>query len=121
MKEFYMVQLGVHLYNALDHIFLRYKEPKFYEMLLHHWVAVFLIFLSYLSNFVAIGSMVLFTHDPGDIFLDFSRVYNDYKNAKKPIVIGIFLIFVFQWIFLRLYTFSWCLIRAAINFAILST
>ena len=118
MKEFYMLQLGVHLYTLIDHVFLRLNEPKYYEVLLHHGVSVFLIFFSYLSNSVAVGSMVLFTHDPGDIFLDLSRVYNDYKGAKKSIVIGIFLIFVVQWIFLRLYVFPWCIIRATIDFSL---
>jgi len=76
-------------------------------------MAVFLIFYSYLTNSIAIGILVLFTHDPGDIFLDVSRVCNDTK-VKSVITNTVYVTFLISWIFLRLYAFPCCIVHSAI-------
>jgi ceramide synthetase len=115
---FYMMQFGVHLYTLLDHIFVRYKEPKFWELFLHHGMAVFLIFFSYLTNCAFVGIMVLFVHDPGDIMLDLNRVLNDWSPRYKKVIDITYVTFVLTWMYLRLTAFPACLIRYTFNFCV---
>ena len=58
---------------------MNYYENKYYEFLLHHGMASFLIMFSYMTNALDNGSVVLFIHDFSDIFLIVLRVYADYK------------------------------------------
>ena len=41
-------------------------EGNYYEYLLHHGLATFLILFSYLSNFWVIGAFIIFIHDFSD-------------------------------------------------------
>lgn len=52
-------------------------ELKFWEYILHHSLAVFLIYFSSMYNCVTHGVMVLITHDISDIFLALGRAYGD--------------------------------------------
>jgi len=79
---YYMIQFGIHIYTLIDHVLLRQSDTKFYEYLLHHGMAVLLILFSYLSNALTIGTLVLITHDPCDVFLDLARFFNDLKKSK---------------------------------------
>lgn len=112
---FYMVQFGCHLHTLLDHIIFKFREPKFWEMFLHHSVAVFLIFFSYMSNEMAVGILVLFVHDPGDIFLDAVRFYNDLKIRNDIGVFMLYVSFMGVWCYFRLYSFPVCIVGEAIN------
>lgn len=109
---FYQMQFGWHFHTLIDHVVYKWKEPKFWEMFLHHCVAVFLIFFSYLSNQVAVGILVLTTHDPSDIGLYGSRLYNDrtFKNSKVLYVIYAY--FMLSWMYLRLFVFPKCIVGA---------
>lgn len=66
-----------HLYSLVSHIFSSnlYGSSKFYEYLLHHGMAVFLIFYSYMIGIWLIGTMVLIFHDFSDTFLIIGRFY----------------------------------------------
>jgi len=118
INQYYMMQFGVHLYTLLDHIFVRYKEPKFYELFLHHGTAVFLIFYSYLTNCLPVGVMVLFTHDPGDVMLDVNRVLNDWNPRYKKFIDFTYVSFVVSWLYLRLGTYPFCVVKATWDFSI---
>lgn len=110
---FYQIQFGWHFHTLVDHVVYKWKDPKFWEMFLHHSVAVFLIFFSYLSNQVPVGILVLVTHDPSDIGLCASRFYNDRKGKSLPILAFIYFLFVVSWVFLRLYVFPKCVVGHA--------
>jgi len=107
---FYQIQFGWHFHTLIDHVVYKWRDPKFWEMFLHHSVAVFLIFFSYLSNQVPVGILVLVTHDPSDIGLCGSRYYNDLKGKSKSILAGIYLSFVLSWMYLRLFVFPKCVV-----------
>jgi TLC domain len=103
---FYMLQFSCHLYSLTEHVIYKLQDPKFWEMFMHHLVAVFLILFSYLSGEVGAGLLVLFTHDSGDVFLDFSRLLNDFKKEKTGIFVHIsWVLFMLDWIFFRLFAF----------------
>jgi len=114
-KLFYMVQFGSHLHTLIAYAIEKFNDPKFWEMFLHHGVAVFLIFFSYMSNEIAVGILVLFVHDPSDIFLDGGRFYNDLKNRKDWIRNIFAVCFVTTWIYFRLYSFPVCVIGTALT------
>ena len=109
-NEFYLYQLGNHLYRLVNHAVIARKEPKFYEMFLHHYVAFWLIFYSYLLNYTLMGGIVLITHDIGDIFLTFGRAYDSFKNKIKSIWFANYILILASWIYTRLYVFPKCLI-----------
>lgn len=90
-----MIQLANHTYSLLELIILSTEvEIKFWEYLLHHYVAFTLIFFSLTLNIrtpsftalVKIGLIVLVIHDVSDIFLSIGRAYGDFKGSKKLIV-----------------------------------
>ena len=53
----------------------RKTERKFYEYLLHHFVAATLILFSMMCNEIAAGTMILIVHDLSDIPIAFCRAY----------------------------------------------
>jgi hypothetical protein len=76
MEIFFMVQLGVHIFSVFEMVVIKRKtERKFYEYLLHHFVAASLILCSMMCNEIAAGTIILIVHDFSDIFLAMSRAY----------------------------------------------
>ena len=67
LKYYYFVQLGYHFHSLLYMVFFSPIRNDFIEMLLHHLVTLILIGGSYLANYCAIGALVAFTHDIGDV------------------------------------------------------
>jgi ceramide synthetase len=114
-QRFYMFQLGGHIYSTIHEIMYKRKEPKFAEMILHHGMTIFLISYSYLTNNLAIGILVLYTHDPGDVFLALVRMYNEVKSKNLRLLDIFYGLFVFVWVFFRLTSFPICIIGAALN------
>lgn len=66
-------------------------ELKYWEYLLHHFVAVCLLYFSTMYNSESIGVVLLILHDISDIFLAFGRFYGDVIGGHK-----IFVYFVFS-------------------------
>ena len=113
-KEFYIVQFGNHLYTFIDHLINKFHDPKYYEYILHHALAIFLLFFSYMSHFMLFGLVVLFLHDPGDVWLISARGYTDYRFKKTFILISIYAICYIVWIYTRNYMFPKCCIGSGI-------
>jgi hypothetical protein len=112
---FYMLQFSCHLFSLIEHVIFKLKDPKFWEMFMHHLVAVFLIFFSYLIGEIAVGLLVLFTHDSGDVFLDLSRLLNDLKKERVGIFVHIsWVCFMLDWIFFRLFSFPNYVVKEAL-------
>lgn len=107
---FYQMQFGWHLHTLIDHVVYKWKEPKFWEMFLHHSMAVFLIFFSYLCNQVPVGILVLVLHDPCDIGLYLVRLLNDRKNSNFVFNIMCYIMFVASWMYFRLFVFPKCIV-----------
>lgn len=94
----------------------KYKDPKYYEFVLHHGLALFLIIFSYLMNMTLVGAVVLFLHDPCDVLLILGRVYTDYKYKKLWLNIILAMAAFFTWIALRNVVYPYCVIRSCFNF-----
>lgn len=67
LKLYYMIQTGYHLQSLLYMVFLAPIRNDFIEMLLHHLVTLILIAGSYMANYTAVGALIAFTHDIGDV------------------------------------------------------
>jgi hypothetical protein len=63
-----MFELGYIGGGALEHAIFDERTNDFVMYMLHHICAVFLIISSYMSNYIGLGSLVLFHLDMGDIF-----------------------------------------------------
>ena len=70
-------------------------------MFLHHFVTVALIFCSYITNFLPVGSLVLFIHDQAEVPICFERCIIDLKNLIVLKIIG-YLFIMGIWIYTRL-------------------
>ena len=114
LREFYAFQFTHHFYSLFYHVRTRKIQSKFYEMLLHHLFAIYLLIFSYLTNFVLFGILVLMAHDGSDIGLILSRGYNEYKYKNKILLYTIFGISLANWIFQRLYFLPFFIINEAI-------
>jgi len=113
---FYMIQFGSHLHTLIDYCIHKWNAPKFWEMFLHHTLAVFLLFFSFLTNNLRIGILVLFVHDPCDIFLCINRLTSDLKHPYKPVQYFTYIVFIITWCFMRLFAFPVCIIGSGFEF-----
>jgi len=111
---FYMMQFGWHIYTTIDYMVYKWKDPKFWEMFLHHFVAVFLIVFSYLTNQLVYGLLIFYTHDPCDIFLCFTRFYSDMKKRLVFIKVISYLGFIATWVYCRLFAFPKCIVGSSL-------
>jgi hypothetical protein len=88
----------------------RKTERKFYEYLLHHFVAATLILFSMMCNEITAGSMILIIHDLSDIMIAFGRAIVETKFESKLGKIFIYIAMTVGWIYLRIIVFPYCLL-----------
>jgi hypothetical protein len=101
---YYLVALAFHLTDLIWLLWIYELQTDFRMMLVHHICTISLIIFSYLCNYSNLGSVIMFLHDFGDIFVYIARVF---LNTRAPeytkISSGILLLFV--WIYTRIYVF----------------
>jgi len=108
---YFMIQLGVHLFSVFEMIVIKRKtERKFYEYLLHHFVAATLILFSMMCNEIAAGTMILIIHDLSDIFIALGRAFIETKYESKKKTAAIFIIMTTIWVYMRILVFPFCLL-----------
>lgn len=118
LNLYYQIQAGSHLYTFINQIWCKRNDTKFYEYALHHGLALFLIWFSYMMNLTQVGILVLILHDPADVFLILARAYTDYKFRKKYVNIAIYTICYLTWVYTRVVSFQVCCIWESILLAI---
>ena len=111
MEMYFNMQMGVHIFSVFEMIVIkRHKERKFYEYLLHHFVASSLILFSMMSNQTAAGLMILIVHDASDILMAFGRALVDTKYATSTIKVLFLVGCLLVWIHMRILIFPFCLL-----------
>jgi ceramide synthetase len=111
LEMYFMIQLGVHIFSVFEMIVIKRKtERKFYELLLHHFVAATLILFSMMCNEITAGSMILIVHDMSDIMMAFGRAYCETKYETKKKTASIYVGMTLVWIYLRILVFPFCLL-----------
>ncbi|CAI5711092.1 unnamed protein product [Peronospora destructor] len=112
LKYYYFVQLGYHFHSLLFLVFFSPIRNDFIEMLLHHLVTIILIGGSYLANYCAMGSLVTFTHDIGDVTGYAIKSVVDTGNT--PLIVVMYFMLLLSWGYTRLYVYPFHLIYNAI-------
>ncbi|KAG6942714.1 hypothetical protein JG688_00017962 [Phytophthora aleatoria] len=112
LKYYYFVQLGYHFHSLLYMLFFSPIRNDFIEMLLHHLVTIILIGGSYLANYCAMGALVTFTHDIGDVTGYAIKSVVDTGNT--PLIVAMYVVLLVSWGYTRLYVYPFHLIYNAI-------
>ena len=101
---YYQIELGCYLHQLF---WTEVTRSDAVEMLLHHFITISLLIISYLTNYTRFGATILLIHDVSDIFLEFAKVCNYTAKAKshawmRPYVDIIFAIFMIVFFISRL-------------------
>jgi hypothetical protein len=110
-NEFYLYQMGNHLYRLIHHWITSKADGNFWEMHLHHWIAFWLIAYSYLMNYTSLGGIVMILHDLADIFFSSGRVYDSLRNKIKVLWYSCAVAIMISWNYTRLIFYPTCVIK----------
>jgi hypothetical protein len=106
-----MAQLGVHIFSIVESVVVKRKtDRKYYEFLLHHFIAVMLILISLLINLLAMGTVVLFLHDISDMFTDMLRIWVETKFRRTVVDLTLFAMASTSWFYTRIVVFPFCIV-----------
>ncbi|KAF2816933.1 putative ceramide synthase membrane component [Mytilinidion resinicola] len=98
-KAYYLLQAAYWAQQMIVMCLMLEKPRKdFKELVMHHFITLALIWLSYRFHFTHMGIAIYITMDISDFFLATSKVIN---YLDWPIVGPYFVLFVFVWTYLR--------------------
>ncbi|XP_076093935.1 ceramide synthase 2-like isoform X1 [Mytilus galloprovincialis] len=107
---YYAIELGFY-WSLLFTLSTDHKRKDFTEMVTHHVVTIFLVFFSWVTNFVRIGTLVLCVHDAVDYFLAGGKIGTYMKSDTLATIL--FVMFLLVWIASRLIIFPFFVIYSA--------
>lgn len=96
---YYMIEAGFYwsltLTAALD-----VKRADFWPMMLHHFITLSLLSISWVNNMVRIGTLILISHDIADVLLELGKV----THYLKMLIVcdNVFVVFGLTWLLTRL-------------------
>ena len=102
MYYYYMMQGGFYI-SLLFSITTDIKRKDFWEMVIHHIATITLITMSYMANFVRIGTLIIAIHDLSDVFLESAKLFH-YSNFRKS-ADSLFACFAVTFLVSRLYVY----------------
>ena len=108
---YYMVSLGFY-WSLIFSVFSDTKRKDFLEQLIHHFATILLLCLSWTTNFVRVGTLILCVHDAVDYWLEFGKMlkYTKYNRACD----AIFVVFTLVWFITRTGIYPFCILRSVI-------
>lgn len=99
-----IISLGNALHNLAFLVLLLPSRPDYWEMLMHHLMAITLIFTSYLVGWLRVAAAVLFLHDVPDIFVYALKAAAE-VDAPPLAIVSVFTGLVTCWGYMRLWMF----------------
>jgi acyl-CoA-dependent ceramide synthase len=69
LDDFYIIKFAYHFFEFVNASLFHRNRRDFSEFLIHHILTMVLISYSYLSNFLPMGMVIMFTMDFSDIFV----------------------------------------------------
>ena len=100
IKSYYMITMGYHVSRTFQQFFLYEKRNDFYEMILHHAVTVVLYTTSYMMNYIAVGTLVIYSLDQADVFVASSKAFSETPCKKLTYFTGVMM--WVSWLYSRL-------------------
>eukprot|EP00039_Didymoeca_costata_P032953 m.40076 g.40076 ORF g.40076 m.40076 type:complete len:405 (+) comp9622_c0_seq1:162-1376(+) len=91
-------------------VFMDVKRKDFVEMFVHHIATLSLLILSYVTNYIRIGTLILLVHDVSDVFLEGAKLVN-YVKGSHIICDILFAIFACVFFLTRLVAFPFFILR----------
>lgn len=101
-KLYYTFELAFYTVEILTIFFEPFKKD-FAQMLTHHFVTIILMLLSFTKDKMKYGLVILLLHDLSDPLLEFCKIEHRLKDEMVANVF--FIIFMFEFIFLRLFVY----------------
>ena len=80
MLFYYQIELGCYFHQLF---WTEVNRSDAMEMILHHFITIFLIVGSYVTNYTRVGVSILLLHDMADIFLEIAKVFNYTSEGKN--------------------------------------
>ena len=105
LKVYQWATMGYHVFSLMK-LFTHQRQarrPDFMEMFLHHLLTVALYSISYMTNFVKHGSVIMFLHDWADIPTAVTKCFVETTFKKSTWIGGIIVLFL--WAYSRLIVF----------------
>tara|TARA_B100001094_G_C17989059_1_gene699193 strand:- start:118 stop:852 length:735 start_codon:yes stop_codon:yes gene_type:complete len=99
----YYISLYIHQLFLIN---IESKNTDYISLLIHHFITLILVILSWYNNFTKIGIFIMGLHDISDVFLEIAKCFNYLKSSKLSKGADIFfIIFSISFFYLRLYIF----------------
>jgi len=112
IKWLYFIESGFYLHSVYATIFMDTKRKDFLAMLIHHFLTLALLIVSYGTRYHKVGIVVLFLHDVTDILLEFAKcnIHIKKRNGREywsnDVMANLcFGMFSIAWYIFRLYWF----------------
>ncbi|XP_015190439.1 PREDICTED: ceramide synthase 5-like isoform X2 [Polistes dominula] len=104
---YYIITTAIYLISTITHFF-ETKRNDFWQVFIHHIIAIVLLFLTWVNNLTRLISLVIVLHDASEIFLELAKTarYANYKNTSNIM----FVIFTISWICTRIGIFPFSII-----------
>jgi ceramide synthetase len=96
--------MGYHVHQFVD-LLCRGRRGDFWELLIHHLVAIVLFSMCYLLNLSIMGAIVAFVHYSSDIFCMALRGFSETKFRKVTIFSAVLM--AISWFWTRLVVFPY--------------
>jgi hypothetical protein len=103
LDNIYLIRMSFHFFETVITMKNKYANHDFSELMLHHIVGIGMVIVSYATNFLACGYLVIFVHDVGDCFVCIFKLTVDI--SYMPTVAVAYIMLVVTWVYLRLFSF----------------
>lgn len=92
----YLLQLGHRIFRTFKHMRYYSKARIYWQILVHHWLAVFLVYLSFVFGVQYYGLTLLLFYDLTELFAYFTQINRELKKTRLVNITA--LIYVLGWI-----------------------
>lgn len=109
LPEWYLVKLGYYSHEMLFHLAYHRQRHDFTEIMLHHFLTNVLVWFSYSTSALKIGSIVMLTHDFSDIWVANMKIVFEFQGKLGQLCA--YLLMFCSFVYTRLVVFPFVIIR----------
>uniref|UniRef100_F1L7Y6 LAG1 longevity assurance 5 n=1 Tax=Ascaris suum TaxID=6253 RepID=F1L7Y6_ASCSU len=109
---YYMIETSFYWALLFSSVAFDIRRADFLQMTLHHTVTLLLLYMSFTMNMVRVGTLILFSHDLADIFIELGKLFR-YANWQIPLMV-LFVVFLILWTLTRLIYFPFWIIYSVL-------